>query len=534
MSEFKVSCPKCDQHIACDESHRGAQFPCPTCGTTITIPANPGASVPVGRITEDVVPAKHPRQEARPRIPPRPRVHSGPRSKSWLTTFLLAFFLGGLGIDRFYNGRMGLGIGKLLTGGACGLWSFIDVFLLLFKKYQDAQGNTLQPAKSSHMVTALSIVGAVILLNVVVVGSVVQGVKSEFASMDSMGASAPIGFASPEDVFEHMKSDEEDSWELSFYPPEEQPLVAYAHVLMARAMSMFAMEEDNKKESEEAFTDLIEKYDLADRLEFTDNEDKWYEYADRAFAGVDLNAFFKDVNALLYGSHSPYSEGEEEASLVSMQDLTIEGDEATATLGYADGTDEEVVFVKSSAGWFLSFEKSFMNPEEETGPTSGETYERSGNTLMDSSGHGNNAQIHGDTRDSLNVSVTTLEQWNRLPGKIVSVASDPRVKCQTGIILAGNDRYQIYPCPSDRWNTSPKRWQDVDYRGHLQQDKTSTGRPFMQLCYQVGNTDLKPVIMGQIVTGRGGLHLVPSDLQDRDGDPRNNTGSIRVKVVAID
>ena len=35
---------------------------------------------------------------------------------------ILSIFLGSFGIDRFFIGDMGLGIGKLLTGGGCGVW----------------------------------------------------------------------------------------------------------------------------------------------------------------------------------------------------------------------------------------------------------------------------------------------------------------------------------------------------------------------------------------------------------------------------
>lgn len=47
------------------------------------------------------------------------------------TALILSIFTGGLGIDRFYIGDTGMGIGKLLTGGGCGIWSLIDWFLIM-------------------------------------------------------------------------------------------------------------------------------------------------------------------------------------------------------------------------------------------------------------------------------------------------------------------------------------------------------------------------------------------------------------------
>lgn len=48
------------------------------------------------------------------------------------TTALIISLLGGqLGIDRFYIGDTGMGIGKLLTCGGLGIWAIIDWFLIM-------------------------------------------------------------------------------------------------------------------------------------------------------------------------------------------------------------------------------------------------------------------------------------------------------------------------------------------------------------------------------------------------------------------
>jgi TM2 domain-containing membrane protein YozV len=56
---------------------------------------------------------------------------------------LLSFFLGGLGVDRFYLGQTGLGVAKLLTLGGCGIWALIDFIMILMNNVTDAQGRPL-------------------------------------------------------------------------------------------------------------------------------------------------------------------------------------------------------------------------------------------------------------------------------------------------------------------------------------------------------------------------------------------------------
>ena len=60
--------------------------------------------------------------------------------KDWTTLLILSILLGGLGVDRFYAGHIGLGVLKLLTVGGCGIWALIDIVLVATGKFSDADG----------------------------------------------------------------------------------------------------------------------------------------------------------------------------------------------------------------------------------------------------------------------------------------------------------------------------------------------------------------------------------------------------------
>ena len=46
-------------------------------------------------------------------------------------SIILSILVGVLGVDRFYIGDIGLGVGKLLTGGGCYIWALVDIFLIM-------------------------------------------------------------------------------------------------------------------------------------------------------------------------------------------------------------------------------------------------------------------------------------------------------------------------------------------------------------------------------------------------------------------
>ena len=60
-----------------------------------------------------------------------------------LTAILLCFFLGSLGIHRFYLGYTLIGVIQLLTFGGFLIWAIIDLIRLIIGSLKDSEGNDL-------------------------------------------------------------------------------------------------------------------------------------------------------------------------------------------------------------------------------------------------------------------------------------------------------------------------------------------------------------------------------------------------------
>ncbi len=84
--------------------------------------------------------------------------------KSYVVTLLLSFFLGFLGIHRFYTGYIVIGIVQLLTLGGCGIWSLIDYIMLVANKYQDSDGRELANYSKNLAIGSLIVVVLLMLI----------------------------------------------------------------------------------------------------------------------------------------------------------------------------------------------------------------------------------------------------------------------------------------------------------------------------------------------------------------------------------
>ena len=64
-------------------------------------------------------------------------------SIDWLALFLLTFFVGVLGVHRFYVGKIGSGVLMLITIGGLGVWFLVDLLLVVTGQFTNKDGQKI-------------------------------------------------------------------------------------------------------------------------------------------------------------------------------------------------------------------------------------------------------------------------------------------------------------------------------------------------------------------------------------------------------
>ena len=68
---------------------------------------------------------------------------AGASDKSKIVAAVLCWFLGALGVHRFYVGKIGTGILQLVTLGGLLIWCLVDFIMILMGKFTDKAGRPL-------------------------------------------------------------------------------------------------------------------------------------------------------------------------------------------------------------------------------------------------------------------------------------------------------------------------------------------------------------------------------------------------------
>lgn len=147
--------------------------------------------------------------------------YPGGPGKSFITTWILSLLLGTFGADRFYLGKTGSGVAKLLTAGGLGIWALVDLIMTLTGNTRDKEGRPLEGypenKKKAWIITGIlwlvSIITAILLtlVSLAVAGAALEKrtipgapdvpSASQAAPAPSTGSAPPSGSAAGANSF---------------------------------------------------------------------------------------------------------------------------------------------------------------------------------------------------------------------------------------------------------------------------------------------------------------------------------------------
>jgi TM2 domain-containing membrane protein YozV len=93
------------------------------------------------------------------------------KQRHFLAVFFFSFMWGMFGVDRFYLGKVATGILKLVTFGGLGVWTIVDLVLIVSGVMRDKQGNEMLEAARYKKLAGRTILIFAIALGILILAS---------------------------------------------------------------------------------------------------------------------------------------------------------------------------------------------------------------------------------------------------------------------------------------------------------------------------------------------------------------------------